>query len=203
MNITTVLLDLDGVVRCWDHSIDLEIERKYGLESGAISKIAFSQELLTPAITGQVSDARWRHQIAKALEAFVSERDAKSAVASWSAPIGDVNDHVLDLIRRVRAHANVALVTNATDRLDADLRKLGLLDEIDGYVNSSEVGAIKPSPQIYRAALEQFKSRPQQTAYIDDTHSYVDAAINMGMIGHKYVNPHDMQKFLDAHGLFG
>jgi glucose-1-phosphatase len=46
---------------------------------------------------------------------------------------------------------------------------------------SCSVGASKPSPIIYQAALKACKVRAQETVYIDDIPAYVEAARRLGM----------------------
>ncbi|HMQ30505.1 MAG TPA: hypothetical protein PKD53_07235 [Chloroflexaceae bacterium] len=62
-----LLIDLDGVLRSWRGQDDPATERGFGLPPGSIRRVAFAPERLLPAITGAVSDATWRAQIAAAL----------------------------------------------------------------------------------------------------------------------------------------
>ena len=61
---------------------------------------------------------------------------------------------MLTFVREVRAAGlPVGLATNATDRLDADLARLGLVGEVDVVVNSSAIGVHKPAPEFFERGL--------------------------------------------------
>lgn len=51
---------------------------------------------------------------------------------------------------------------------------------------SCRVGASKPSPVIFRAALKCVGAVPAETAFIDDVANYVEAARKLGMTGIDY-----------------
>src|SRR3954447_12467102 len=94
-----LIIDLDGVLRRW-RSVG-PIEARHGLPDGALFAIAFSPALLTPVITGAVDDERWRADVAAALVAAHGPA-AAGAVTQWSESTGEVDQDVLDLVRRYR-----------------------------------------------------------------------------------------------------
>ncbi len=55
-------------------------------------------------------------------------------------------------------------------------------------VISSEVGAIKPEPEIFELALKRLGSMPQESIFIDDNPNYVEAAQKLGMQGITYTD---------------
>lgn len=52
-------------------------------------------------------------------------------------------------------------------------------------IYSNEVGASKPSPAIYQAALDALGTRPVETLYIDDIAEYAEAARRLACLIHK------------------
>ena len=58
--------------------------------------------------------------------------------------------------------AQLVLISNATSRLLSDLRRLGIAEDFDYIINSSEVGFAKPDPNIYSAALDTVGAAPGQ-----------------------------------------
>ena len=151
IKIKAYLTDLDGVLRIWSSEIDRNAEIAVGLPERSLFRTAFAPDLLTPAITGQVTDEVWRQSIVTRLQRDypdIGDDGAQRAVETWSKPAGDVDMAMLDFIRTVRQHVPVVLVTNATTRLPADLQRLGILDEFDHIINSSAVGVIKPNAGI-------------------------------------------------------
>ena len=184
--VRAVLIDLDGVVRIWRPERDARAEIAAGLPSGAIRRAAFATSIIESAMRGRVSDERWRRCIVDALYSEHPEADAELAVRLWSESPGEVDSNVKRMIRACRSSASVVLVTNATSRLQLDLRRLELSAEFDGVINSSEIGSCKPHREIYDAALRAAGVRADEALFVDDTNRNVEAARELGMAGHHY-----------------
>jgi HAD superfamily hydrolase (TIGR01509 family) len=199
--IRALLIDLDGVIRTWRAQDDPAAEVGFGLPPGAIRRVAFAPERLLPAITGQVADPIWRAQIGAELARRFPGADAAAAVNWWSSPFGEVDAEVLGLLRACRRRAAVALVTNATSRLPDDLRRLGIAGAFDYVINSSAVGAAKPAPAIFAAALAAAGVAAAEALFVDDTPGHVEAARGLGLAAHHYTGAAGLREKLLALGL--
>lgn len=175
-----VLCDIDGVLRHWP-ALD-ELDRAHLLPSGTFAGAAFAPERLIPAITGLVSDEEWRAEVAGALaEACGSWSTARAVVAAWSVQRPRVDGDVADLLRRMRGAIPVALVSNATTRLEQDLAIQGLDDVADVIVNTSRIGYAKPDSRVYVDAAQRVGVPLHQCLFVDDTIGNVVAARSLGM----------------------
>lgn len=99
---------------------------------------------------------------------------------------GEVNDAMVDNVRRVRAAgARTAILTNNLAEGRDFWRNLIPLDELfDVVVDSSEVGMRKPNPAVYLHTLELLGGiAPDRSAFLDDFPGNVVAAEAVGMIG--------------------
>ena len=199
--LTSLLLDLDGVLRLWSPDNDARAERATGLPSGAIRKIAFADDLALPAITGRISDEQWRQLVSERLGREHPGVDAQLAIRLWSESAGEVNEPVHALIRACRPKARIALLSNATSRLLDDLARLGLLALFDQVINSSAVGAPKPNARIFTVALEALGVQASDTFFTDDHAENVRAAESLGIVGHVFSTPEALREALEAHGL--
>ena len=191
-----ILTDLDGVIRIWSPEIHLKAERATGLPEGAILGIAFSDGLLPLVITGQISDDEWRRRIADLLSKDFPNTNAERAVELWSASPGKVDTEVLEILRACREKAKLVLISNATSRLLSDLRRLGIAEDFDYIINSSEVGFAKPDPNIYFAALNAVRATPEQALFIDDNAGHLAAATRLGITGHTYLGADGLRQKL-------
>ena len=142
--VKAVLTDLDGVVRRWDPGIMQEAESAAGLPRDALLNTAFEPDLLLRATTGRIADESWRSEVAERLRLRYPSADAREAVRLWSSSPGEIDTDVLDLLLRCRDSASLALITNATTRLDSDLKRLGIGQAFDHVVNSSAVATSNP-----------------------------------------------------------
>ena len=198
-----LLIDLDGVIRVWNPADDRCAERIGGLPHGTLTRAAFSPDLLLPAITGGMSDARWRERIVERLRSEFPGADAGRAVRAWSEGAGGVDPEVIALVRSVRRAGRVVLVTNATSRLPEDLRRLGIDGDFDAVVNSASVGVVKPRREIYATALASAAVPAGHALFVDDAPGNVVAARELGMAGHLYLGAVDLAQQLQAFGLLG
>ncbi|MDQ3790401.1 MAG: HAD-IA family hydrolase, partial [Actinomycetota bacterium] len=180
MTFDAVLCDLDGVLRRWPHTADLE--REHGVPPGTLAATAFAPHRLLPAITGRCTDEEWRAAVADDLRANTAM--AAELVAAWSAGAGAVDEEVADLLALAREHGPVVLVTNATTRLESDVDVLGIARHVDAIVNSARIGAAKPEAAIYLAAAAEAGTAPEGCLFVDDSATNVDAARALGMTGH-------------------
>ena len=196
-----ILTDLDGVIRIWSPEIHRKAERATGLPGRAILRAAFSDDLLPLVITGQISDEEWRGRTADLLSQDFPEANAKRAVELWSASPGEVDSEVLGILQACRKRARLVLISNATSRLCSDLRRLGIAEDFDYIINSSEVGFAKPDPNIYFAALDTVEATPEQALFIDDNAGHVAAAMRLGIAGHTYVGADGLRQKLNHLGL--
>ena len=196
-----ILTDLDGVIRIWSSEIHRKAERATGLPEEAIPRAAFSNDLLPLVITGQISDDEWRGRTADLLSQDFPKANAERAVTLWSASPGEVDLEVLEILQACRKKAQLVLISNATSRLPSDLRRLGIAENFDYIINSSEVGFAKPNPDIYFAALDTVGATPGQALFIDDNAGHVAAAMRLGIAGHTYVGADGLRHELDHLGL--
>ena len=193
-----LIIDLDGVLRIWDPNIITDAEKTSGLPTGALSAAAFGDdELLIRAITGAISDEEWRREIAGRLAAHFGDA-AFAAVKLWSKSAGTVDSEVLAVIRDERRRREVAILSNATTRLDSDLSRLGLCEEVDHVINSSDLGVAKPDPLIFLRACELLHRAAEDCLFVDDTFANARAATSAGLRAHHYTNVDGLRSFLAA-----
>ena len=196
-----ILTDLDGVIRIWPPETGRKAEGAAGLPEGAIGRAAFSDDLLPLVVTGRISDDEWRRRAAGRLSQDFPEANVEHAVALWSMSPGEVDSEVLGLLQACRKRAQLVLVTNATSRLLSDLRRLGIIEDFDDIINSSDVGSAKPEPGIYVAALDTAGVAPGQALFVDDNAEHVAAAARLGIAGHIYVGATALRHELAHQGL--
>lgn len=95
---------------------------------------------------------------------------------------------LVGLLRRLRAHAKTAIVSNAWPGTRARMSRAGMLDITDEVVLSCEAGYAKPDSRIYHIALRQLAVSPSSALFIDDTPGHVAAAMALGMVGHLHTS---------------
>ena len=180
-----LLIDLDDVLRTWAPERDASVERRHGMPPGSIAAAAFGEgSSLHAVVTGRITDEEWRADIAVRL-APLCGGSADMAVAEWSESAGAVDVEVLEVVRTLRREGwRVGLLTNATNRLETDLDRLGLLEELDTVINSSALGVAKPDPEVFRLACQAMDATPEECVFVDDLTENVQAARDVGLEAH-------------------
>jgi putative hydrolase of the HAD superfamily len=188
-----LIVDLDGVLRRFE-PVEA-IEHRHGLPVGSLLGTAFRPDLLEPAVTGLIDDDRWRAEVAAVLVAEHGPA-AAAAVAEWSRSPGSVDADVLAVVRRYRRRAPVALLSNATTRLPADLARLGLDAEVDRIFASYALGVAKPDPRVFALVCAQLGAAPADCLFVDDTTGHVTAARAAGLVTHHFETVDGLTRFL-------
>lgn len=94
----------------------------------------------------------------------------------------EIVEPMQDLMRWAYDHYHVGLITNIMPGLLSAMKQRGLLPDV-GYhavIDSSEVGMVKPDPEIYTLATDKAEVAPAEILLIDDTHANLRAAEKAG-----------------------
>ena len=91
-------------------------------------------------------------------------------------------DDVLPTLARMRERGHrTVLVSNCSWGTRSSVERLGLDRACDAVVLSCELGARKPDPAIYRAALDALDARADDALFVDDQTEYCDGARALGI----------------------
>lgn len=107
-----------------------------------------------------------------------------------------------DLLERLRRRYRLLLLSN-TNAIHFPMvrERYPILGHFDGYVLSYQVGALKPSPDIYREAIARSGCRPEECFFTDDVAAYVKAARQAGMDAVQFESQQQLEKELQARGV--
>jgi putative hydrolase of the HAD superfamily len=183
--VRAVLLDLYDTL-AWTEwkSMRLELEERLGLERRALLQ-AFERSRpkrstgafgsaegdLTAILeaAGVSADPELVRELAERTTTFL-----QTGVSLW--------EDSLPVMRELRRRGlRVAIVSNCDHSTRPVVERLGLVDDADAVILSFEVGAAKPAPEIYRAALERLNVEPENALFVDDQAAYCDGAAALGI----------------------
>ncbi len=191
---TALLIDLDGVIREYRRDGLGPAETAAGFGPGEILEVALAPERLTPAMLGQISRAGWRESIAAALVDRTGDLATAERVAEeWDSYRGELVPEVLAFVAEVReAGFPVALCTNATDDVRADLLRFEIAEEFDAIVVSAELGLAKPHPSFFAAACEAVLKPAGECLFVDDQIRNVNGARAAGLLAYRFGDVSDL-----------
>jgi putative hydrolase of the HAD superfamily len=132
-----------------------------------------------PAIDGPRDDddkGWWRELVNRVLNRVapgVSELDRDAffeAVYGHFAESGvwDLYPEVVEVLDTLQSRFQLAIISNFDGRLRMILEHLGVSKFVAHVFLSSELGADKPDPEIYRRALRLSGARPNETLHVGD-----------------------------------
>lgn len=92
-----------------------------------------------------------------------------------------------------RRGLRTAILSNMGDAVLANIeRTFAWIQNFDALVWSYQLGIAKPDPAIYRHALAQLQTAPEETLFIDDKRENIEAAVELGMRGIVFTHPENL-----------
>ena len=126
--------------------------------------------------------------------------DAKEASFRERAAELEPLPGLLDFVKEGRELGmHIALVTNAPEEnVETILPALKLRDFFDTVVLADEVGAVKPDPAPYRAALEKIGVPAEEALAFEDSVSGISSSVAAGVPTVGIASTQDPEKLLEA-----
>jgi putative hydrolase of the HAD superfamily len=82
--------------------------------------------------------------------------------------VWELYPEVMDVLRKLRPRFQLAVISNFDGRLRFILENLGISKFFHHIFISSEIGADKPDPEIFRRALKSIGLKPNQVLHVGD-----------------------------------
>ncbi|WP_258133363.1 HAD-IA family hydrolase [Microbacterium sp. MYb64] len=115
---------------------------------------------------------------------FTAEQRDEALTEMWDSYCGDENTPLIDYARTLRGRAGVAILSNSADGArEEEERRYGFSSVFDPICYSHEIGANKPDPEAYTAALVAMGAEPADVFFIDDRRQQIDGAAHLGIRG--------------------
>lgn len=188
--VDALLIDLDGVIRRFDPDHEPMLCRRAGLAPGTITAAAYDPERLAALTTGRITKQEWLTDVGHAIGAL-------DAALAFGCTPATVDEDVMAIIAEVRSSGRpVAVLTNGTDEIPAEVAALGLPDRVDMILNSAEIGHAKPDAAVYRAACARLDVTPARTAFTDDGERQVAGAVAVGLVAHHFTGAGPLRTWL-------
>jgi FMN phosphatase YigB (HAD superfamily) len=116
---------------------------------------------------------------------------------AWNEIIRDDVPGMTGIIERVQARCATAMLSNTSAaHFEKAERECATVRKITRRFLSFEIGAAKPSPEIYRHVIRELHEDPAQLLFIDDLQENIDAALEAGMNGLLFTDPACLERDL-------
>ena len=190
-----MLFDLDGVLRHFDPDGPVRAEQRYGLPPGSLLATGMTDELMGPMTTGLMTRAEWTDEVGRRVGSVEAAR-------AWTADTGTADEEMLLLADELRrSNILVAILTNGTDTVRAELADLDMDHRVDRIFNSAEIGVAKPDVAVFRHVCDALELDGGQIFFTDDSSSKLTGAVEIGMVTHHFTGIDGLRAKLAKHGL--
>lgn len=134
---------------------------------------------------GAYFDASYQQDIGKSTnEEFfrrLSELQGRSVTKEEMDVGAIVDEAVVTIVKTLKQRYKLALLSNSAGSVRRLLKENNLEQYFDEVIISSEVGMVKPSPEIFKLALNRLGVTASETVFIDDNSNHVQAAEKLGI----------------------
>jgi glucose-1-phosphatase len=197
--IRTVVFDMGNVLVRFSHERMCEqIGRLCGRTGGEVAVLLLQSGLQWEFERGHVDEAGF-HRRFEAAGAKVSLEDLRHAASDIFVPNDGVREVVFALKRA--GHRLVLLSNTSIAHYEFIRSRWDLLDPFDELVLSYRVGAIKPEPAIFKAAIAAIRCRPEEAFYTDDIPAYVEAGRTHGLDAEVFTTVEVLREHLAVRGV--
>jgi putative hydrolase of the HAD superfamily len=178
--ITTLLLDVDGVLVFGSPEFVATMDREYAWRDGIR---AFMAELLThpgeeASLVGHGDVLTLTTEL---LPAHVAGLDPQEFLDRWFAEDIVVNRELVELLAQSKFEA-IYLATNQDPVRGKYIADMFATETwLDGCFASYALGCAKPDPEFFRIALARIGVPPQECLFIDDKEKYLAGAASVGI----------------------
>jgi len=178
--IRAIFFDFGGVVGLLDRRVLASIESRNGLGEGELMSAALALPEWKAAEVGRGTEEAFLEALTRKLDDLGVTLPFNIREA-WFMALRRVDADVVRLVERIGGSYDVGLLSNATLRLDDELRDHLKIDGLfKVIVNSSRVGMAKPDVRIYQLAAERMGVEPAACVHVDDDVGNVEAARRAG-----------------------
>jgi glucose-1-phosphatase len=174
------LFDLGNVIAGFDHRIFCQRLAGEGSPLGAeeIHRIVFQQGFNDRFEEGTLGG----REFYEALEAPLRLSMAPERFQEIWCDIFWENPGMTALLETLHTRSRLVLISNTNPwHLEYTRERYRFLERFDRLILSYEIGARKPGPRIFRAALEAAGCGPERCLYFDDMEENVRAAAALGI----------------------
>lgn len=199
--IELVLFDMDDVLCAYDRPLRIaRLAQRCGRTAEAVERAIWDSGFEQAADSGAFTPRNY-------LRGFGERLGYPLTLDEWLADRRAAmtpNPAMLDLVRRLRGAAALALLTNNTalvaDHLDVLFPELLPLFGRHVYV-SARLHAAKPEVACYRRCLDALGVRPEAALFVDDLAENVAGARKAGLAAHRFRSPAGLERALARRGI--
>lgn len=201
--IKNIIFDLGNVLLDVDTDKSKEAFKELGIQNFDSAYTLYNQNIMFDLLEiGRMNQLEFALQIREMFDIVVGEHDIVSA---WNAMLGDFDEEKINCLVELKKKYKLFLLSNTNEihyksYISKFRRKFdyGFRDLFDHPFFSHEMGLRKPNERVYKALLHRAKIVPEETLYIDDNETFIEAGKKMGFRTYLFTKGEDLPALFKA-----
>ena len=198
--IKTIIFDLGNVI------VPFDFKRGYtsmadliGMPPEEVRQRIISADLMRPFESGNMESREFVDRICTALGHSI-DHDTFSRL--WSSIFLPEANFTEGFVSGLGRNHRLLILSNTND-LHWNMIKstYPVVSRFHDFVLSYKVGAMKPLPEIYQAAIQMAGCRPEECFFTDDVADYVESARNHGIDAVQFQSAAQIEQELRSRGI--
>lgn len=196
----TILFDLGNVIVHFSHALMCEqigvVLNRTGPETRTF---LLDSGLMWDFERGKISE----RELLAVIQQELGRRVEAVALSTACSDIFQLNEPIVPVIESLKRQGLRLVVLSNTSRWHVQWirQKWDVLEHFDQLVLSYKVGAIKPEPMMYEAALKAIHCKPEECFYTDDIPAYVARAREFGLQAEVFTDVESFVRHLAERGV--
>lgn len=198
--IDTCLFDMGNVLVHFSHPLMCQqIAAVCGSSAAEIQRLLFDLKWQQAFESGELTEAQFQAR----LENHFQRPIDLPALVHAASDIFTLNTPMVPILQSLRRQGKrlVLLSNTSISHVEFVRRQFDVLSYFDDLVLSYEVGAMKPQPAIFHAALHKILCPPERCFYTDDIPAYIEAARQHGLQAEVFTTAESLQGQLASRGV--
>ncbi|MBI5085536.1 MAG: HAD family phosphatase [Acidobacteria bacterium] len=198
--IRSIIFDLGRVIVPFDFMRGYRaMSQISGLAPDEIRRRLSASGLVVELESGRIDEVQFNTRAQEALGTSIPREQFESIWFSVFLPHTLIPDSLVSGLRR--NYRTVLLSNTNPVHFRGIRRQYPILDHFDEFVLSHEVGAMKPAPEIYQAAIRAAQCEPAECFFTDDVAEYVEGALRAGIDAVLFEDCAQVERELRARGV--
>ncbi|MFN0054359.1 MAG: HAD-IA family hydrolase [Planctomycetales bacterium] len=198
--IDTLLLDMGNVLLDFSHArMCQQIAEVCGLPAERVWQELFEAGLESAFETGRCTEVQLHRHFEELSGRSLYLDELLQAASNIFVPTAGMHT-LLPILKQLGLR--LVLLSNINSAHYRFVREhFPILDQLDAFVLSYEVGEMKPHPAIFAAALRAAGTAPERCFYTDDIAPYVAAGRTHGVQAEVFTNAAEFVRHLQSRGI--
>ena len=200
--VKAILFDLGNVLVRFDPKIAEKAYGAYGkIWEGSFVNYLMDSDICNSYMEGKLTSSQFYSRTCRYLKIKIKYGEFYDIWNSIFFSDPDMEKLVSDTKKKY-PEIKLALLSNTNEEHYKFLEKeYKILEFLDFYVVSHEVGKIKPHPDMFKEALRLTGTFPKETFYTDDREDLIESARTMGIRAYQFTGHQRLREQLDKSGI--